>query len=67
MYYYSMVFKLKNTVPNVQNAHPLQKNLQNGITNTFAMPNNFYHTSNQIQTPFNTSSESTQLFTHPKP
>ena len=27
--------------------------LQNGITNTFAMPNNFYHTSNQIQTPFN--------------
>jgi len=27
--------------------------LQNGITNTFAMPNNFYITSNQIQTPFN--------------
>ena len=27
--------------------------LQNGITNTFAMPNNFCHTSNQIQTPFN--------------
>ena len=27
--------------------------LQNGITNTFAMPNKFYHTSNQIQTPFN--------------
>jgi len=26
--------------------------LQNGITNTFAMPNNFYHTSNQLQTPF---------------
>ena len=27
--------------------------LQNGITNTFAMPNNFFHTSNKIQTPFN--------------
>jgi len=27
--------------------------LQNGITNTFAMPNNFYNTSKQIQTPFN--------------
>jgi len=27
--------------------------LQNGITNTFAMPNNFYNSSNQIQTPFN--------------
>jgi len=27
--------------------------LQNGITNTFAMPNNFCHTSNQIQIPFN--------------
>jgi len=27
--------------------------LQNGITNTFAMPNNLYHTSNRIQTPFN--------------
>ena len=27
--------------------------LQNGITNTLAMPNNFYVTSNQIQTPFN--------------
>jgi len=26
--------------------------LQNGITNTLAMPNNFYITSNQIQTPF---------------
>jgi len=28
-------------------------NLQNGITNTIAMPNNFYHTINQVQTPFN--------------
>jgi len=27
--------------------------LQNGITNTLAMPNKFYITSNQIQTPFN--------------
>jgi len=27
--------------------------LQNGSTNAFAMPTNFYHTSNQIQTPFN--------------
>jgi len=27
--------------------------LKNGITNTFAMPNNFYITSNQIQTPLN--------------
>ena len=27
--------------------------LQLGITNTFAMPNNFYATKNQIQTPFN--------------
>ena len=27
--------------------------LHNGITNTFAMPYNFYITSNQIQTPFN--------------
>jgi len=27
--------------------------IQNGITNTFAMTNNFYHTCNQIQTPFN--------------
>jgi len=27
--------------------------LQNGITNTLAMPINFCHTSNQIQTPFN--------------
>jgi len=27
--------------------------LQNGITNPFAMSNDFYHTSNQIQTPFN--------------
>jgi len=27
--------------------------LQNGITNTFTMQNKFYHTSNQIQTPFN--------------
>ena len=27
--------------------------LQNGITNTFVTPNNFYITSNQIQTPFN--------------
>jgi len=27
--------------------------LQNGITNTLAIPNNFYITSNQIQTPFN--------------
>jgi len=27
--------------------------LQNGIANAFVMPNNFYNTSNQIQTPFN--------------
>ena len=27
--------------------------LQNGITNTFAMPNNFHNTGSQIQTPFN--------------
>jgi len=27
--------------------------LQNGITKAFAKPNNFYHTSNQMQTPFN--------------
>ena len=27
--------------------------LHNGITNTFAIPNNFYITSKQIQTPFN--------------
>ena len=27
--------------------------LRNGIKNKFAMPTNFCHTSNQIQTPFN--------------
>ena len=45
MYYYSMVFKLKDTVHDVQDDHPL--------TNTLGMPNNFYITSNKIQTPFN--------------
>ena len=53
MYYYSMVFEFKDTVPDVQDDHPLQNISSNGITNTFAMPNNFCHTSNQIQIPFN--------------
>jgi len=53
MYYYNMVFKLMTLFLMCKMIIHYRTYLQNGITNTFAMPNNFYHTSNQIQTPFN--------------
>ena len=53
MYYYIMAFKLNDTVHDVQDDHPLQNIFQNGITKAIAIPNKFYHTSSQIQTPFN--------------
>ena len=57
MYYYSMVFNLKTLFLMCKMIIHYRTYLQNGIANIFAMPNNFYHTSNQIQTPFNYHSD----------
>ena len=46
---YNMVFKLKDTEMIIH----YRTYLQLGISNTFAMPNNFYTTKKQVQTPFN--------------
>jgi len=53
MYYYSMVFKLNDTVPDVQDDHPLQNISSEWYNKHICNEKHFYNTSNQIQTPFN--------------
>jgi len=48
MYYYSMVFKLKDTVPDVQDDHPLHNISSEWYYKHICNA----HTRNQIQTPF---------------